>query len=68
MDKLCITLFILIKFKEIYTSIEKLLLSLYFACVKLYKYVLLVDIYVIYKTNLIKYMLSKPFIGGYISK
>ena len=59
---------VLIKVKERYTSIEKLCLSLYFACVKLYQYVLLVDTYVIYKTNLIKYILSKPFLKGHINK
>ncbi|XP_059627205.1 uncharacterized protein LOC132269996 [Cornus florida] len=51
-----------------YTPIEKMCLALYFAAHKLRIYMLLVLVYVICATDLIKYMLSRPIISGRIGK
>ncbi|XP_059627593.1 uncharacterized protein LOC132270430 [Cornus florida] len=51
-----------------YTSIEKLCLSLYYAAMKLRTYMLPVAVYIISQTDLIKYMLSRPLITGRIGK
>ena len=59
---------ILIEVEECYTLIEKLCLPLYFTYIKLCWYMFPIDVYVICKTNLIKYMLSKPFLRGHNGK
>ncbi|KAI5349829.1 hypothetical protein L3X38_002718 [Prunus dulcis] len=51
-----------------YSAIERLCLALYFTAVKLRHYMLPHTIYVIAKTNLIKYMLTRPMLRGRIGK
>ena len=51
-----------------YTPIEKLCLSLFFSCTKLRYYMLPVIVYIVCKTDVIKYMLSRPIIRGKIAK
>ncbi|XP_059658865.1 uncharacterized protein LOC132305208 [Cornus florida] len=51
-----------------YTPIEKLCLALYFAAMKLRVYMLLVLVYIVCQTDLIKYMLSRPLITCRIGK
>ena len=48
--------------------IEKLCLSLHFACTKLKSYLICQDVYVISKTDVIKCMLSYPILKGRIGK
>ena len=43
-----------------YTPIEKLCLSLYFACTKLRHYLIKYQVYVVSQIDLMKYMLSRP--------
>ncbi|VVA40357.1 PREDICTED: Transposon, partial [Prunus dulcis] len=45
-----------------YSAIERLYLALYFTAVKLRHYMLPLTIYIIAKTNLIKYMLTRPML------
>ena len=47
-----------------YSLIEKLCLTLYFSHTNLEYYLVSKDIYVISKTNVIKYMLSYPILYG----
>ncbi|CAL9020082.1 unnamed protein product, partial [Prunus brigantina] len=51
-----------------YSSIEKLCLALYFAATKLRHYMLPSTIHIIAKTDLIKYMLTRPIIRGRMGK
>ena len=51
-----------------YSAVEKLCLSLYFACTKLKSYMISRDVHVISKTDLIKYMLFYPILRGRIGK
>lgn len=51
-----------------YTPIEKLCLTLYFATTKLRHYMLPTIVFIISKTDLIKYMLSWPIICHRIGK
>jgi hypothetical protein len=51
-----------------YTFIEKLYLSLYYACTKLRHYLLSSTCYVACQTDIIKYMLQKPILSGRINK
>ena len=53
-----------------YIAIEKLCLALYFSCTKLRHYFFKsqVYVYVVSKTDLMKYMLSEPLITGRIGK
>ncbi|CAL1388973.1 unnamed protein product [Linum trigynum] len=51
-----------------YSPIEKLCLALYFSCMKLRYYLMPVQVQLICKTDIIKYMLSRPIIHGRISK
>lgn len=51
-----------------YSLIEKLYLCLYFACMKLKQYIKLVDVYVFFHYDIIKYMLSKPILHSRIGK
>ncbi|CAL2270662.1 unnamed protein product [Prunus armeniaca] len=51
-----------------YSAIERLCLALYFTTVKLRHYMLPYTIYIIAKTDLIKYMLTKPMLRGRIGK
>ncbi|CAL9012133.1 unnamed protein product [Prunus brigantina] len=51
-----------------YSPIEKLCLALYFAATKLRHYMLPLVVQIISKTNLIKYMLTRPIIRGRIGK
>ena len=51
-----------------YTSVEKLCLALYFTACKLKHYMLPCHIHIIAKTDVIKYMLSKPMMTGRIGK
>ena len=51
-----------------YTFIEKLCLSLYYACTKLRHYLLSSTYIVVYQTNVIKHMLQKPILSGRIGK
>ncbi|XP_050233300.1 uncharacterized protein LOC126681791 [Mercurialis annua] len=51
-----------------YTDIEKMGLCLYFTCYKLRYYMLLVVVYVLCQTDIIKYILSKPYIRNQIGK
>ncbi|KAI5337727.1 hypothetical protein L3X38_016998 [Prunus dulcis] len=51
-----------------YSAIERLCLALYFTAVKLRHYMLPHTIYVIAKTDLIKYMLTRPMLRGRIGK
>jgi hypothetical protein len=51
-----------------YTFIEKLYLSLYYACTKLRHYLLSSTCYVACHTDIIKYMLQKPILSGRVGK
>ncbi|KAI5350701.1 hypothetical protein L3X38_003592 [Prunus dulcis] len=51
-----------------YSAIERLCLALYFTAVKLRHYMLPHTIYIIAKTYLIKYMLTRPMLRGRIGK
>ncbi|KAI5353032.1 hypothetical protein L3X38_005924 [Prunus dulcis] len=51
-----------------YSAIERLCLALYFTVVKLRHYMLPHTIYIITKTDLIKYMLTRPMLRGKIGK
>ena len=51
-----------------YSPIEKLCLTLYFSALKLRHYMMPVLVYVVCKTDLIKYLLSRPIIRGRIGK
>ncbi|XP_070668934.1 uncharacterized protein [Malus domestica] len=51
-----------------YTSVEKLCLALYFITCKLRHYMVPCHIHIIAKTDVIKYMLSKPMLTGKIGK
>ncbi|KAI5316275.1 hypothetical protein L3X38_045451 [Prunus dulcis] len=51
-----------------YSAIERLCLALYFTAVKLRHYMLPHTIYIIAKTDLIKYMLTRPMLRGRIGK
>ncbi|GLU07027.1 hypothetical protein SLE2022_240070 [Rubroshorea leprosula] len=51
-----------------YSSVEKLCLALFFAAIKLRHYLLYSEVYVISKTDVIKYMLSRPLLRGRIGK
>ncbi|GKV32763.1 hypothetical protein SLEP1_g41344 [Rubroshorea leprosula] len=51
-----------------YFSVEKLCLALFFAAIKLRHYLLYSEVYVISKTDVIKYMLSRPLLRGRIGK
>ncbi|KAM2920128.1 hypothetical protein COP2_042017 [Malus domestica] len=59
---------ILTEVKTRYTSVEKLCLALYFTACKLRHYMLPCHIYIIAKTDVIKYMLAKPMLTGRIGK
>lgn len=48
--------------------IEKLCLCLYFSCMKLNKYIKLVDVYVSSHCDVTKHMLSKPILHSLIGK
>ncbi|VVA41029.1 PREDICTED: Transposon, partial [Prunus dulcis] len=51
-----------------YYAIERLCLALYFTAMKLRHYMLPFTIYIIAKTDLIKYMLTRPMLRGRIGK
>jgi ribonuclease HI len=51
-----------------YTFIEKICLSLYYACTKLRHYLLSSTCYVACQTDIIKYMLQKPILSGRVGK
>lgn len=51
-----------------YSVIEKLCLTLYFACTKLRHYLIRSRVHVVAKTDLIKYMLNRPVLSGRIGK
>ncbi|KAI5348037.1 hypothetical protein L3X38_000924 [Prunus dulcis] len=51
-----------------YSAIERLCLPLYFTAIKLRHYMLPHTIYIIAKTDLIKYMLTRPMLRGRIGK
>ncbi|XP_050217645.1 uncharacterized protein LOC126668497 [Mercurialis annua] len=51
-----------------YTDIEKMCLCLYFTCCKLRYYMLPVVVYVLSQTDIIKYILSKPYLRNWIGK
>jgi len=51
-----------------YSAIEKLCLCLYFSCIKLRHYLLSAVCTVIYKDDVVRYMLSMPIMSGRISK
>ncbi|XP_050217499.1 uncharacterized protein LOC126668337 [Mercurialis annua] len=51
-----------------YTDIEKMCLCLYFTCCKLRYYLLPVVVYVLFQTDIIKYILSKPYLRNQIEK
>ncbi|KAM1523465.1 hypothetical protein ACFX10_013487 [Malus domestica] len=59
---------ILIEVETRYTHMETLCLVLYFPAYKLRHYMLPCHINIIAKTDLIKYMLSKPILTGRIGK
>jgi hypothetical protein len=50
------------------TFIEKLCLSLYYACTKLRHYLLSITCYVACQTDKIKYMLQKTILSGRVDK
>ena len=58
----------LIDAETMYTFIEKLCLSLYYACTKLRHYLLSSACIVVCQTDVIKHMLQKPILSGRISK
>ncbi|OMO91548.1 reverse transcriptase [Corchorus capsularis] len=47
-----------------YSPIEKLCLSLYFAAIKLWHYMLYFNVCIIAKTDIVKYMLTRPLLKG----
>ncbi|XP_075515608.1 uncharacterized protein LOC142550256 [Primulina tabacum] len=51
-----------------YSVIEKLCLTLYYACTKLRHYLIQSRVFVVAKTDLIKYMLNRPILSGRIGK
>nr|KYP40046.1 Retrovirus-related Pol polyprotein from transposon opus [Cajanus cajan] len=51
-----------------YTPLEKLCLSLYYACTKLKHYIKPYDVFVFCQNNVIKYMLSKPIMHSRVGK
>ena len=51
-----------------YSFIEKLYLTLYFACTKLRHYLLKHRVYMISQIDLIKYILNRPVLLGKIGK
>ncbi|KAM2288393.1 hypothetical protein ACFXTI_029274 [Malus domestica] len=51
-----------------YSPVERLCLALYFTTNKLRHYMLLCHVHIIAKTDVIKYMLSKPMLTGKIGK
>ncbi|GKV11259.1 hypothetical protein SLEP1_g22525 [Rubroshorea leprosula] len=51
-----------------YSSVEKLYLALFFAAIKLRHYLLYSEVFVVSKTDVIKYMLSRPLLRGRIGK
>jgi hypothetical protein len=51
-----------------YSAIKKLCLYLYFSYIKLRHYLLSTECTVIYKDDMVKYMLSMPILSGRISK
>ncbi|GKV12837.1 hypothetical protein SLEP1_g23931 [Rubroshorea leprosula] len=51
-----------------YSSVEKLCLALFFAAIKLRHYLLYSEVFVVSKTDVIKYMLSRPLLRGRIGK
>jgi len=51
-----------------YSAIEKLCLCLYFSCIKLRHYLLSDECTVIYKDDVVRYMLSMPIMSGRIGK
>ncbi|KAM1639173.1 hypothetical protein ACFXTN_008493 [Malus domestica] len=59
---------ILIEVETRYNPVEKLCLALYFTTCKLRYYMLPCHIHIISKTDVIKYMLSKPMLTGRIGK
>ncbi|CAL2256136.1 unnamed protein product [Prunus armeniaca] len=58
----------LIELERKYTAIERLCLALYFTAIKLRHYMLPFTTYIIAKTDLIKYMLTRPMLRWRISK
>lgn len=54
--------------EERYTPIEKLGLALYHACTKLRYYMLPVVVHVISQTDVVKYILTKPFLKSRLGK
>ena len=58
----------LIEAETRYTFIEKLCLSLYYACTKLRHYLLSSTCIVVCQTDVIKYVLQKPILSGRIGK
>ena len=59
---------ILTKVETRYTSVEKLCLALYVTACKLRHYMLPCHIHIIARTDVVKYMLSKPMLTGRIGK
>nr|XP_028949393.1 uncharacterized protein LOC114821445 [Malus domestica] len=59
---------ILTKVETRYSPVERLCLALYFTASKLRHYMLPCHVHIIAKTNVIKYMLSKPMLTGRIGK
>ncbi|GKV49877.1 hypothetical protein SLEP1_g56600 [Rubroshorea leprosula] len=51
-----------------YSSVEKLCLALFFAAIKLRHYLIYSEVYVVAKTDIVKYMLSRPLLIGRIGK
>ncbi|CAN6698561.1 unnamed protein product [Malus baccata var. baccata] len=51
-----------------YSPVERLCLALYFTAIKLRHYMLPCHVHIIAKTDVIKYMLSKPMLAGRIGK
>ncbi|GKU86461.1 hypothetical protein SLEP1_g981 [Rubroshorea leprosula] len=51
-----------------YSSVEKLCLALFFAAIKLRHYLIYSEVYVVAKTDIVKYMLSRPLLRGRIGK
>ncbi|GKV33998.1 hypothetical protein SLEP1_g42429 [Rubroshorea leprosula] len=51
-----------------YSSVEKLCLALFFAAIKLRHYLIYSELYVAAKTDIVKYMLSRPLLRGRIGK
>ncbi|XP_073277708.1 uncharacterized protein [Primulina huaijiensis] len=51
-----------------YSVIEKLCLTLYYACTKLRHYLIQSRVFVVTKTDLIKYMHNRPILSGHIGK